>query len=366
MLDETLLDDADALATQDRDGLLRACALGGAQVRATLEAITDADLAQQWADAKPRALVLIDRPGIGAGVNELLLALLGEQCPIPVLRAPQAPSWVGPLDVVFAHSADPVDMVLARSIDRGGRRGARILLAGQTEGPLAAAAAGNAVLVTPHVAVPPGYGYPAALANGLALLGVLGLYRGDVDVLADALDLEAQRCSPSVESFVNPAKSLALRLTERLPLLWGVDPLADAVVTHAAEVLAARAALVCDAAPYSQAVTRWALHARAQRESGAAGVFADPFADPEPTTAALRMFLFSVEQSIEALTLRSSIEAALPAADVVSTADEPDGTPVEVSAACLALRLEMAAVYLGLAEHTIGGPGRAACTAIGE
>ena len=33
---------------------------------------------------------------------------------------------------------------------------------------------------------------------------------------------------------MNPAKSLALRMAEHTPLLWGTDPLAAAAAVHAA------------------------------------------------------------------------------------------------------------------------------------
>jgi glucose/mannose-6-phosphate isomerase len=62
------------------------------------------------------------------------------------------------------------------------------------------------------------------LATGRAL-GLLDL--PDATVEATALQLEelATRCRPASESFLNPAKELALQLGGSLPMLWGSSPL---------------------------------------------------------------------------------------------------------------------------------------------
>ena len=76
-----------------------------------------------------------------------------------------------------------------------------------------------------------------------------------LEALADALDAEAERCQPAHEPFVNPAKALALRLAERTPLLWGVDPAAAAVARHGALALATHAGVVAHADGLAQAGT---------------------------------------------------------------------------------------------------------------
>ena len=68
---------------------------------------------------------------------------------------------------------------------------------------------------------------PAALAVGLAVVSALDLLPAPLDAgldaLADLLDAEAERNQPGHEPFMNPAKSLALRLDGHTPLLWGTD-----------------------------------------------------------------------------------------------------------------------------------------------
>jgi hypothetical protein len=356
-VDESILDDPDGLVAADTPGVLRACALAGAQVRSTVEALRDAGLEESWRGLRPRALVLLDRPGFSAAANRLLTALLGGSCRVPLVREETLPGWVGPLDVVVAHSGDPGDTDLAGSIDLAARRGAQVLLAAPDEGPLGAAAAGAATLVAPRVEVPIDFGYPRALAAGLAVCTVLELYRAELGELADALDGEAHRCRMAVESFVNPAKSLALRLAEHRPLLWGLDAVASAVGEHAAAVLAGRAAVIARSGPYTQALSEVALHRAAAHAATEPDIFADPYEDA-PGTQPLRVFLLGVAATEHSRALRERAAALLPGADEVSCAGDTDPDVATSPVACagvLALRWEMASCYLGLATGVLGG-----------
>lgn len=376
MLDEALLDDAAQLAEVDRDGLLRAAASAGAQVRSTAESVADAAISD-WAAPRPRALVLVSRPGVGPPAIGLLAALLPESCPVPVVLADTVPSWVGALDVVLAHSDEPADPVLAESLAIAARRGARILLSAPPDGPVAAAGAGTAVLLPPRVDVSPRFAFGRVYAAGLALLDALGLLRTDLWGVADVLDGEAQRNQPGTESFVNPAKSLALRLAERTPLLWGVDRAGTALAHYAGYTLAAHAGLISDFAGYQQAVTRPAVHRAAVAATSGADIFADP-EDDRFGGGNLRVLLIAVHNGATGDPGRQLAERSLPGADLLDPAsqlgeeEQPPGMPggefdlparpsgpisPAAFAAMLALRFEMAGLYLGLAEGTVGGPG---------
>ena len=158
---------------------------------------------------------------------KLLVSLLGRACPVPVVVTDTAPSWLGPLDVVRrAHRRRRATPSWPRPSTGRRRFGAGVVLTAPEDGPVAAAAAGQAVLITPRVPVPPGFGFAAALAGGLVTATTLELLRTDLGMVADELDREAERDHMQHESFVNPAKSLALRLAERTPLLWGLDDVA--------------------------------------------------------------------------------------------------------------------------------------------
>ncbi|WP_018682345.1 hypothetical protein [Actinokineospora enzanensis] len=353
--DDSLLDDLTRLGEADQEGLLRAAAMAGAQVRATAEAAREAGL-DRLAGHRPRAIVLITRPGLGPAVSRLLAELLLPSCGVPLVVTDQVPPWVGALDVVIGHTDDPGDPALAEGVDRAGRRGAGVVLTAPAEGPVAAAAAGGGVLITPRLAVRPGFGFPKAYTAGLLALDALGLLRLDVDLLADELDREAERSHPQHESFVNPAKTLALRLAEHAPLLWGLDHVATAVGRHAVQVLGTHTDLVCDVAGYLQAGSRLALHRSAVRATAGRDIFADPDDVDGSVGAPPRVLLLAVRARPGDPVRRQATET-LPGADVLApaeeiTADEP------TCAAVLALRFELAALYLGLAAGTTGGSGR--------
>ncbi|MDX2649768.1 mannose-6-phosphate isomerase, partial [Streptomyces sp. PA03-1a] len=76
MLDETLLDDPDALARADTRGLLLGVAAAGARVRTAARLAQEAGVGELKPDGRPRS-VLVAGPGAVAvaAVAELLAAL---------------------------------------------------------------------------------------------------------------------------------------------------------------------------------------------------------------------------------------------------------------------------------------------------
>ena len=353
-LDDSLLDSPERLAEADgaTGGRLRSAAMAGAQVRATAEAAVDQNI-DSLAGTRPRAIVLITRPGVGPAVAGLLVGLLGRACPVPLVLADVVPSWIGPLDVVLAHGDDPGDALLAESIDLANRRGARVVLTGPENGPVAAAAAGGALLLTPRVDVPANFSFARALTAGLGMLNTLRLLRVDLDVLADELDREAERDHAGYESFVNPAKTLALKLADHTPLLCGLDPVATAVADHAADALGGLAGIVAESMPYTQLPTRTALFRAAVAATSERDIFAYP---EEAPGGLLRVVLLAVAEDPAALAARNTAVEYLSGAELLAPAEETSGGPA-IRAAVLALRCEMAAVYLGLATGARGGPG---------
>ncbi|ONF62537.1 hypothetical protein [Amycolatopsis keratiniphila] len=352
--DDSLLDDPARLAEADTAGLLRAAAMAGAQVRATAEAAAELELSDRLDVGRPRSLVLIDRPGVSRTLTRLVAALLTPSCPVPVVVAEVVPSWIGALDVVFAHTDDAGDRELAASLERAARFGARVVLSAPDEGPVAASIAGKGLLLAPRLPVPPEMAFPRGLAAALLTANALGLLVADLEQLADHLDAEAEKDYLARESFANPAKAMALKLAERQPLLWGLDPVAVAVGEHAAHAFAAHAAVVCDVEDYRQALARPAL----RRAALSGGVDRDIFADPEEGAGATpRVLLLSVRTGPAAEAARYQAEDLLPGGDVIAPAEEIETDEI-VRAAVLALRFELAAVYLGLAVGSIGGAGR--------
>lgn len=354
MLDDTLFDDPGRLADADVRGLLRAAALTGAQVRSTAETISEIGL-DGLAEGRPRAVVLLARPGVGRAVCRLLAELAGTRSPMPVVVTDVLPAWVGALDVVFAHTHDGGDQELAENISTAARRGASVVLAVPEEGPVAAAGQGRARLLAPRVPVPPELSFGYVLAAGLGVFGALGLIDADLPALADEIDHEAERAHPNHESLSNPAKIVALRLADRTPLLWGTDELGAAVAEHAAFVLAAHAAMVGQHSSYAQAMTQPALRRAAASEDAEA----DLFADPDEDGSGVRVCLIAVGAGEVAERREQVAERDVPGAHLVAPADPVGNDPV-ARAAVVATRFDLASIYLGLAAGTLGGPGQSA------
>ncbi len=359
VLDDTLLGDPGALAAIDTNGVLRAAATAGAQVRSAAQGAIEAGVGELEGH-RPRSLVLLRRPGASATSTGLLAALLGPACPVPVVLADTIPSWIGPLDVVVAHTADPSDAELADSVARAVGRGAEVLLSAPAEGPVASAGAGRVRLIEPRIPVPDGLDLPRALAVGLAVTAALGLHPTaldpGLDALADVLDAEAERNQPGHDPFMNPAKTLALRLAEHTPLLWGTDALAAAVAEHGAGALATHAGVVAHASEMGRAATATAL-LRALDAGAERDIFHDPFDDPPGAEALpVRLVLLgTAEDDPGQVMLRRTRRTKAPA-DVLHPVEEvARGVrhSALLRAGLLASRLDVAAVYLGLATRTI-------------
>jgi hypothetical protein len=363
VLDDSLLEDPAALAEADTAGLLRSAATAGAQMRSTAQAAREAGVAT-LRGSRPRALVLLRRPGSSWYTMPLAMALLGPNCQVPVVIAELVPSWIGPLDVLVAHSADPGDRELADSVARAVQRGCEVVLSAPAEGPIMAAGAGSARLLEPRLPVPPGLDFPRALATVLVTVAALGLLNADLDVLATDLDRELERDHLSHESFVNPAKALALRVADHIPLLLGTDPAATAVADYAAATLAAHAAVIGYAADAGEAARATALQ-RVLGADPAGDIFHDPFDDPlggGPSALAqrTRVMLISTEDGDPRDAVLRRAGRDWPDADTLHPAEEVpfgSGSTALRRAALLATRFDVAALYLGLAGAVLG-PGR--------
>ncbi len=361
VLDDTLLGDPRALAALDTGGALRSAATAGAQVRSAAHGAEEAGVTSLRGH-RPRALVLVRRPGTSGSAAGVLAALLGPGCPVPVVVADAVPGWAGPLDVVWAHTADAEDAELADGIGRAVRRGVEVVLSAPHDGPVAAAGAGRIRLVEPRIPVPPGLDLPRALAVGLVLVAALELLPGSLDPrldeLADQLDAEAERNQPGHEPFMNPAKALALRVDGHTPLLWGADAPAAAAAAHGAFALAVHAGVVAHADEIGRAAQAVGLRRALDVAARGRDVFHDPFADDLGEAAAVppRLVLLATGDDDPGQSILRRTGRGWPSGDVLHPVEEvPRGArhAVLLRAAVLASRLDVAAVYLGLATRTI-------------
>ncbi|GGQ64931.1 SIS domain-containing protein [Couchioplanes azureus] len=294
--DESLLEDEKAMLGNDPGGMLRATASAGAQVRESAALAAEANLSVLADEGRPRAVVVA---GIGtAGLTGNILATVaGPRCPVPVIghRSAGVPGWVGAADVVIAVSASGRSPEALAAADAAARRGARLVAIGNPDSELQAVAERARA---PFIPVPRraparaslwGLAVPVLLAA--RSLGLVKVNEADLAETAARLDADAERCRPGAESFVNPAKSLALDLAGSVPIVWGSSPLATVAARRFADTLAANARY-----PVMAGALGEAGRGRVGLLDGPFGglaessrdIFADP-ADEEDSTTRLRL-----------------------------------------------------------------------------
>jgi glucose/mannose-6-phosphate isomerase len=298
-VDESLLDDEKSMLANDPGGMLRATASAGAQVREAAALAAEIDLSVLADEGRPRAVVVA---GIGtAGLTgSILSTVAGPRCPVPIIghRSAGVPGWVSAADVVIAVSASGRSPEALAAADAAARRGARLVAVGNPDSELEAMAARARAPFFPVPRRAParaslwGLAVPVLLAA--RAIGLVKVNEADLAETATRLDADAERCRPGADSFVNPAKALALGLAGSIPIVWGSSPLATVAARRFAETLAANA--------------RYPVMAGALGEAGRGrvglldGVFGglaessrDIFADPdaeETDATRLRLVLF--------------------------------------------------------------------------
>jgi hypothetical protein len=242
-LAEEVLDDLELLRARDPRGLLPAVAGAGAQVRETARLTEEAGLGRVTEGGRPRGLVIVARRE-GAVAASVLRALLGSSSPVAVevVPGPTLPVWVGPSDVAVFVTRTGAGRYAVTAAYEAARRGVSLLGVGAEDAPLRAACSAARA---PYVALPTARVRQTALWSLLTplllLAGDLGLLPegvADPEMIAAALDEVATECGPSQESFVNPAKTLALEMLDALPVIAAEGPLAGAAASRVADQLA--------------------------------------------------------------------------------------------------------------------------------
>ncbi len=377
-LDENLLDDPDALAEADPRAVLRSLAGAGAQVRRSVE-MSRETIPPHWDPVdRPRAVLVAARGG-AAVVGDALAAVVGSAGPVPVvaLSGGSLPAWVGSLDLVVALSLSGRAEGAVAVAAEAGRRGASLLTVGGGDSPLEQV---SARFRGAHVRLPePRVDATSAPTSRTALWSLLtptlmacaqwGLLpheatgsEEDLAAVADALDAEAEACRPSSESFVNPAKGLALELGSTVPVFLGDSPLATVAARRGASVLGrtARVPAVHGGLP-DDAGDVVALFGGPFAANDDDEVFADPFLDGQPATR-LRLVLMETGDGIgfsavHELARRSGVACSEVRAHLESTSSDPldvasssgvAESPLQHFARVVS-RVDFAATYLALA-----------------
>ena len=346
------LDDTEGLLEADHDGLLRAAAMAGAQVRATAAAVEEGELAQVSGGQRPRTVVWVAGRGAAESAGAILAATLSGVAGEPIVVASESPPWIGPLDVLVVAGDDAGDPALVTAAATAVRRGARVVVAAPYEGPLRDATAGRAAVLEPRLWAPDEFGLSRYLAAGLAALQAVDpALQTDLSALADELDAEALRNSAGREVFTNPAKALAEKMSGRQVVLAGDSAATLALARHAATLLLRLAGKAVAAAGLSDVLV--ALR------TGVPTRFGDPvdalFHDEEldgPLSRGPRVLALALDAERAVIASRVG---GLDDVDLVGVEDigEAGAVPApsgraEQQLATLAVRLQMAAVYLKL------------------
>ena len=228
---EERLDTTALLAAADPADMLRQVASSAAQVRSAVRATQEADLVEITDADRPRAVVVTGMGGSGVA-GDVLAAVCGPGCPAQVLPVHdyQLPAWVGATDLVIAVSCSGGTEETISAAAEAVRRGCRLIGVGGEGSPLA--------MITQQARAPfigvASAGMPRSTLWGLSMplvviagrLGLLEAGADDYESAAAELERVSYLCRPDSESFVNPAKSLALELAGTLPMIWGSSPLA--------------------------------------------------------------------------------------------------------------------------------------------
>jgi D-arabinose 5-phosphate isomerase GutQ len=245
-VDEALLDDPQALIAADPGGMLRATASAGAQVRESASLAAEANLTSIADEGRPRAVVVAGQ-GTAALTGDVLATIAGPRCPVPVLvhRSAGVPGWVGAADVVIAVSGSGRSPEALAAADAAARRGARLVAIGPPDSELQTMAERARAPFIPIPRRAPARASMWSLTVPVMLaaraLSLVKLNEADIAEAAARLDADAERCRPGAESFVNPAKSLALDLAGSVPVVWGSSALAAVAARRFADTLAANA-----------------------------------------------------------------------------------------------------------------------------
>ncbi len=245
---EEVFDDPALLRARDPAGLLLAVAGAGAQVRETARLTDEARLGRVTGGGRPRGLVIVARRE-GAVAASVLRALLGPASPVTVdvVPGPVLPVWTGPSDIAIVATRTGAGRYAVTPAYEAARRGVSLVGIGAEDAPLRAACSAARA---PYVALPASRVRHTTLWSLLTPMLLLArdmdLLPADVadpEAIAAALDDVAMECGPAQESFVNPAKTLALELLDALPVIAAEGPLAGAAADRIVDQLATLAGL---------------------------------------------------------------------------------------------------------------------------
>jgi glucose/mannose-6-phosphate isomerase len=357
------LDDLALLEAGDPGGVLRQVASAAAQVRTLARVTADTDLGPVLSAGRPRSIVVAGMGGSGMA-GEVLAAVCGPGAALPVVTHHdyRLPGWVGAADLVIAVSCSGQTEETLSATEEAVRRGCPLLAVGRAGSALALIAEQARA---PFIPVEPA-GMPRVMLWSLAvplmivadLLGLADIPAAGLEAAAADLERVSHLCRPDSESFVNPAKTLALELAGTLPMIWGSSPLTGVAATRFGGQLNENAKY-----PAVTGVLPEANHNQVVAFDGpfapwpAGGeVVLDEEKDPRPPVP-LRLVILRDGQEHPQVARRREVSAELAAQRGIEVSElAADGdTPLQRLASLIQL-IDYATVYLGIAIGVDPGP----------
>jgi glucose/mannose-6-phosphate isomerase len=357
------LDDLGLLEAADPGGVLRQVASAAAQVRTSARVTADTDLGPVTSAGRPRSIVVAGMGGSGVA-GDVLSAVCGPGSALPIVTHHdyRLPGWVGAADLVVAVSCSGTTEETLSAAEEAVRRGCPLLAVGGAGSPLALIAEQARA---PFIPVEPA-GMPRVTLWGLAVplmivadrLGVADIPAARLEAAAADLERVSHLCRPDSESFVNPAKTLALELVGTLPMIWGSSPLTGVAATRFGCQLNENAKY-----PAVTGVLPEASHNQVVMFDGpfapwpAGGQVAlDEEGDPRPPVP-LRLVILRDGQEHPQVARRREVSAELAAQRGIEVSElaADGGTPLQRLASLIQL-IDYATVYLGIATGVDPGP----------
>lgn len=207
----------------------------GAQLRAVAQA---GDLLAGLRGAAPRSVVVLATDAVSEAAAECAVAL-SDYGRAPVMVTRTLPEFVGALDVVVVGGEAPDAETVTRQVAVAANRGADVVLAGPSGGPVVEDAPRGAVALP----APPTADGASPLRTLAAVLFVCAELSGtpvEGGDLADAVDEELRQLSPERDTTVNLARQLREYSDGARVLHTGYSPAGAAVARLIAALWSAR------------------------------------------------------------------------------------------------------------------------------
>lgn len=246
MLKEEILDSIEQMLAIDASQMLAATASAGAQVRKALSENDKSVIDRIASLGKPRAVVVTGMGGSGIS-GQVLEAFAGTSSNIPVVssRGYGLPAWVGVDDLVISLSCSGGTEETIAAAAEAARRGSRLVAItspGSALAELTESVRGAEVIYIDAEGRMPRASMWTLLTPLLRIghsLGLVNVTDEDLAKAADVIDEVGVECAVERGTFENPAKQLALKFADSLPMIWGtgeVGPVASyRVISQLAE-----------------------------------------------------------------------------------------------------------------------------------